>query len=128
MLSSEKVANTKQKWIFLSLRNILNSFLPETELHDLNMNRKERKLKGLPGSRFGSMIFLLRMVGIPCKMKEISTVYAIYIKTLIVCVSTTYLGMLGDVYIHRDGLGRSMTTIRVLISFTNVMWIFSICR
>jgi len=122
------VTNTKQKCIFLSLRNILNSVLPDTEIHDFNMNRKERKLKGLPGSRFGSMIFLLRMVGIPCKMKKMSTVYSIYMITLITCASTTYLGMLGDLYVHRDDLGRAMTTMRALISFTNVMWIFSICR
>jgi len=92
------------------------------------MNRKETKLKELSGSRFGSMIFLLRMVGIPCQMKKISTIYAIYIKILIVCVSTTYLGMLGDLYVHRDDLGRAMTTMRALIAFTNVLWIFSICR
>ena len=102
--------------------------LPDTELRYFNMNRKEKKLKGLSGSRFGSMIFLLRMAGIPCQMKKISTIYAIYIKTLIVCASITYLGMLGDLYVNRDVLESAMTTIRGLIGFTNAMWIFSICR
>ena len=102
--------------------------LPDSELHYFNMNRKETKLKGLSGIRFGSMIFLLRMAGIPFQMKKISTIYAIYIKTLTVCVSTTYLGMLGDVYVNRDVLGRAMTTMRMLIPFTNALWIFSICR
>ena len=74
------------------------------------------------------MIFLLRMAGIPFQMKKISTIYAIYKITVIVCVSTTYLGMLGDVYVHRDDLGRAMTTMRAMFSFTNIMWIFSICR
>jgi len=102
--------------------------LTDTELHYFNMKKKETKLKGMSKSRFCSMIFLLRLAGIPFRMKEISTIYAIYMITVIVCASTTYLGMLGDVYIHRDDLGRAMTSMRVLISLTNVMWIFSICR
>ena len=102
--------------------------LPETDLYYFIMNRDETKLKGLSGSRFGSMIFLLRMAGIPFQVKKISTIYAIYKRTVIVCTSTTYLGMFGDVYVHRDDLGRAMTTMRVLFSYTNVMCIFSICR
>jgi len=54
-------------------------------------------------------------------MKEISTTYAIYMRTAIICTSTTYLGMFDDVYVHRNDLGRAMTTVRALISFTNIM-------
>ena len=78
--------------------------------------------------RFRSMIFLLRMAGIPFKMNKISTIYAIYMITVIVCASTTYLGMFVDVYNHRGDLGRAMTTVRMLIPISNVMWIFSYCR
>jgi hypothetical protein len=73
------------------------------------------------------MIFLLRMAGIPLKMKKISTVYAIYMITVFISTSTTYLGMFVDVYIHREDLGHAMTTMRALISFTNAMWVFSYC-
>jgi len=102
--------------------------LRDTELHYFKMNRKETKQKSLSESRFRSMILLLRLAGIPFRMKKISTIYTIYMITVIICASTTYLGMLGDVYIHRDDLERAMSTIRVLISVTNVMWIFSNCR
>ena len=102
--------------------------LPYTELHNFNMNNKETELNGLSESRFGSMIFLLRMAGIPFRMKKVSTIYAIYMIAVIICAATTYLGLLGDVYIHWDDLGRAMTSMRTLISLTNVMWIFSICR
>jgi len=78
--------------------------------------------------RFRSMIFLLRMAGIPFKMNKISTIYAIYMITVVVCASTTYLGMFVDVYNHREDLGRAMTTVRMLIPISNVMWIFSYCR
>jgi hypothetical protein len=102
--------------------------LPHTELHYFNMNKKETKLNGQSESRFGSMIFLLRLAGIPLRMKKISNVYAVYMIAVIVCDSTIYLGMLGDVYVHRYELGRAMTSIRALFSFTNAAWLFSICR
>jgi len=88
------------------------------------MNRHETKPNGLSDNRFGSMIFLLRIAGIPIKVKKISTIYNIYMKTVIICSCSTIIGMFVDVYIHRDDLGRAMTTMRLLISFTNVMWIF----
>jgi hypothetical protein len=92
------------------------------------MNKRESKLKGVSESRFGSMIFLFKIAGIPIQMKEISTIYGVYMITVIICGISTYIGMFVDVYIHWDDLGRAMTTIRVLIPFTNVMWIYSYCR
>jgi len=92
------------------------------------MNRKEQKLKTLLEIRFSSMIFLFRMAGIPLKMKQIPTVYTVYMITVIICSFSAFIGMFVDVYIHLDDLGRAMTTVRMLIPITNVMWIFSNCR
>ena len=92
------------------------------------MNRKDLELKGLSEIRFSSMIFLFRMAGIPLKMKQVPTIYAAYMITVIICSCSTYIGMLVDVYIHWDDLGRAMTTLRVLIPLTNVMWTFSYCK
>jgi len=92
------------------------------------MKREEPKLKGLSEFRFRSMIFLFRSGGVPFKIKKISPIYAIYIVTVIICACTTYLGMCVDVYIHRDNLERAMTTLRILIPFTNAIWIFWYCR
>jgi hypothetical protein len=92
------------------------------------MNRKEPKLKGLSENRFGSMIFLFRMGGIPLKMKKISTIYAVYMITVIICSCSVIIGMFLDVYIKCEELGRTMSSMRVLISFTNVMWISLYCR
>jgi len=92
------------------------------------MIRHEPKLKGLTEIRFDSMLFLFRMAGIPMKMKKIPTIYNVYMKTVLICSCSTYIGMLVDVYIHRDDLGRAMTSLRVLIPITNIMWIFSYCR
>jgi hypothetical protein len=88
------------------------------------METEGRKLSQV---RLSSMIFLFKMAGIPYKRKKISTIYAVYIITVIISASTTYLGMFVDVYKHRDDLGIAMTTMRALISYTNCMWIFLYC-
>jgi hypothetical protein len=92
------------------------------------MNREETKLKGLAECRFRSTIFLFRLASVPIKIKKISPLYALYIVTVTICASTTYLGMCVDVYIHRDDVGLTMKSIRMLIPFSNVMWIFWYCR
>ena len=87
-----------------------------------------KKLNWMSEIRFSSMIFLFRMAGIPLKMKKVSTIYSVYMVTVITCSFSTYIGMFLDVYMHRDDLGRAMTTLRVLIPITNIMWIFSYCK
>jgi hypothetical protein len=71
---------------------------------------------------------LWRLGGIPVKMKKISTIYAVYMITVIICSSSTFIGIFGDVNVHSDNLGHAMTSVRVLFGFTNVMWIFSYFR
>jgi len=86
------------------------------------MDNEAPKVKELPNSRFGSIIFFLRLTGIPFKMKKISILYATYMTIGISCFCTTYVGMFVDVYIHRDDLGHVMTNIRASIAFTSVLW------
>jgi hypothetical protein len=92
------------------------------------MESENPKVKGLSESRFSLVIFLLRLAGIPLKMKKISTVYGIYMVTVIICSGSTYVGMIFDVYVHRNDLGHAMTNIRVLVGMTNVVWIYFACR
>jgi hypothetical protein len=92
------------------------------------MNTKVPEVKGLSFSRFGSIIFLLRIAGIPFKMKKMSTIYAIYTITVITCTCTTFVGMFIDVYIHRNDLGHIMTNIRGSIGIMNALWIIFYCR
>jgi hypothetical protein len=108
--------------------SILNSVLLLIMVHYIYMNRQEPKLKGLSKSRFGSIIFLLRMAGIPFQMKNVSTIYAVYMITVIVCSFSTYIGIFFDLYIHWEELGRSMTTMRALLPAANIIWILSYCR
>jgi hypothetical protein len=92
------------------------------------MESEGTKLNGLSERRFGYLIFLLRLGGIPFKMKKISTIYTIYMTTLIFCGYSTCVGMLFDGYVHWDDLGRAMTAMRIFIPFTNIMWLYTYCR
>jgi hypothetical protein len=92
------------------------------------MDNEVPQVKGLSNSRFGSIIFLLRLAGIPFKMKKMSTLYAIYMITAISSTCTIFVGMFVDVYIHRDDLRHVMTNIRALIGIANVLWMFFYCR
>ena len=92
------------------------------------MQNKRAEINSLLESRFGSVIFLLRLAGIPFHMKKISPVYAIYMITVVFCTCITYIGMCVDVYVHKDDLQHAMTTIRMLIHFSNAMWIYFYCR
>jgi len=49
-------------------------------------------------------------------------------RMVVICASTSYLGVFVDVYVHSDDLGRAMTTMRVLIPLTNIMWLYTYCR
>jgi hypothetical protein len=92
------------------------------------MDSGEPKLKKLSEDRFRSIIFILRLGAIPFKMKKLSSIYAIYMTTVIVCSCTTFLGMFVDLYVHWDDLGPAMTNMRLLIPATDVLWIYTCCR
>jgi hypothetical protein len=36
--------------------------------------------------------------------------------------------MLADVYVHMDDLGHAMTTMRIFIPSTNIVWLYTYCR
>jgi hypothetical protein len=92
------------------------------------MDNELPKVKEVSNDRFRSIIFLLRLAGIPFKMKKMSTIYAIYMITAISCSCTTFVGMFVDVYIHRDGLLHAMSNIRAAIGVTNSLWLLFYCR
>lgn len=128
IMSSEMVTNTKQTWISKASSSILNSVLLLIAVHYFNMNTQGQKLKRLSETRFGSMIFFYRMAGIPLRMKKVSTIYTVYMITVIICFCSTYIALLVDVCIPRDDLRRTMTTVRLLLPMTNMMWTFSYCK
>jgi hypothetical protein len=92
------------------------------------VQREGRNVKGLSEIRFSWIIFFLRLAGIPFKMKKMSTLYCIYMITVIMCTYSTLIGMSVDVYVHRDDLSRVMKNIRLLTGMTGLVWIYFTCR
>jgi len=120
--------NTKQSWDDQLLSCILKLEWIWFRGHYFYMKIEVQKTKRLLHSRFSSIIFLLRLAGIPLKMKKISNIYTIYMITAIFCTCTTVVGMFVDVCIHRDDLGHIMKNIRVLIAMVNNWWIYAYAR
>jgi hypothetical protein len=92
------------------------------------MDSGEPKLKKLSEDRFSSIIFFLRLGGIPFKMRKLSTIYTIYMTIVIISSCITFLGLFSDLYVHWDDLGRAMTNMRVLIPATDALWLYTCCR
>jgi hypothetical protein len=126
--SGDNVRNTSWFWIVYYLRIHCTHLELLFKAYYFYMDNKVSKVKGLSKTRFNSIIFLLRLAGIPFKMKKMSTIYAIYMITMISCTCITFLAMFVDVYIYRDDLGHVMTNIRDSIAITNVVWMFLYCR
>jgi hypothetical protein len=92
------------------------------------MEKEETKVKGFSEIRFRWIIFFIRSAGIPFKMKKMSTLYAIYMITVIVFTCIMFLGMFVDVYLHGDDMRHITTNIRVLTGLATVIWIYFSCR
>jgi hypothetical protein len=92
------------------------------------MGIEQQQVKRLPDNNFNSIAFLFRLAGFPLKMNKISTIYAVYMITVIFCSSSTIIGFVVGVYEHRDDLGHIMTSMRVLMPLMNVMIIYVYCR
>ena len=125
--SAGNISNHKWSRTAYSIEQHLNFEINLFPVH-CYMERGETKGRGLSEIRFSWIIFFLRLAGIPFKMKKMSTLYVIYMLTVIMCSCSTLLGMCVDVYIHRDDLGHVMTTIRALAAMTNILWIYFSCR
>jgi hypothetical protein len=92
------------------------------------MESKYTEIESLFDSRFGSVILIFRLVGIPFKITKNPTIYSIYVITVIVCSLSTCVGMFIDVYIRMDDLRSVMATARVLSGTITAVWIWIHCR
>jgi hypothetical protein len=92
------------------------------------MDSGKPKLKEVSDDRFGSIIFFLRLGVIPFKMRNLSTKYAIYMTTGIICSCVSIPGLFADVYVHWDDLGRAMRNLRLLFTGTDLLWLYICCR
>jgi hypothetical protein len=92
------------------------------------MATEGQKLKKQSNNYINSTVFLFRLAGVPFNMNKISTIYALYMITVIFCTGSTFIGMAASVYVHRDDLGHIMTNIRVLMPLACDINIYVHCR
>ena len=125
--SAVDLTNSKWSQTAYRIEQILSFEINLFPLH-FCMEREETKVKGLSEIRFRSVIFLLRLGGIPFKMKEMSPVYVIYMLAVVISTWSTFLGLFVDVYINRGNLAHVVTTVRVLTGTAIALWIYIACR
>jgi hypothetical protein len=92
------------------------------------MEIKGQKIKEESDNCFSSIVFFFRLAGVPLKINKISLIYAVYVITVVLCSSSTFIGFIVGVYEHRDDLGHIMTSLRMLMPLMNVMIIYVYCR
>jgi len=92
------------------------------------MGNEGQKLKKQSNNYFNSIVFFFRIAGVPFNMNKISTIYALYMLTVIFCSCSTFIGMVASVYVHRDDLGHIMTTMRVLMPLMCDIIVYVYCR
>jgi hypothetical protein len=91
------------------------------------MGIEEQQVKRPPDNYFNSIAFLFRLAGFPLKM-NISTIYAVYMITVIFCSSSTFIGFVVGVYEHRDDLGQIMASLRAMMPLFYALVIYVYCR
>jgi hypothetical protein len=126
--SSSNVIFTTELELLKFLRHILNFELLSFLVHYIHMGIEKFNENRLKKSRFGSIIFLLRLAGIPIKTQKVSTIYAIYMRTVIFFSCASFLGTFVDAYIHRDDLEHTIQDVSLLIPMSNNLWIYIYCR
>jgi hypothetical protein len=92
------------------------------------MGIEGQKLKKQSNDYFNSIVFFFRLAGVPFNMNKISTIYALYMITVMFCTCSTFVGMVANVYVHRDDLGHIMTSMRVLMPLMCDIIIYGYCR
>jgi hypothetical protein len=74
-------------------------------------------------SRFGTLLFLLRMGGIAVNMKTQPTTHIVYNVCLVLCYYVTFLSVFLDYLQKTDNLKESMKNVRLLFAMGYISWI-----
>jgi hypothetical protein len=80
--------------------------------------------KDLSERRFHILFFVMRLGGVPCNMKNISTVHAIYNGVIVACFCVTYFSVIMDTIVSRQNLEETMNNVRVGYTFGLITWIY----
>jgi uncharacterized membrane protein len=84
--------------------------------------------KDLSERRFRTLFFVLRLGGVPCNMKNISIIHAIYNGVAVVCICVTYFSVIMDTIVSRQNLEETMNNVRVAYAFGIIVWMYFSAR
>jgi hypothetical protein len=85
-----------------------------------NVKTDEQHDSGLSQRRFGTILFLFKLAGIPLGSYSVSRVRNVYNATLALCHYFTYVSCVMDVYVNRSNLEELVKSIRLCLSMTFV--------
>jgi hypothetical protein len=73
-------------------------------------------------SRFKTLLFVLRLGGIPLNIKSVSAVNTLYNATIILCYYVTMMCLYMDTFVHRHHLVQAMKKLRVIMGMQGCVW------
>jgi hypothetical protein len=73
-------------------------------------------------SRFKTILFTFRLIGLPIKLKSVSRINTVYNATIVVCFYITAVSLYMDTFVHRHQLEYAMKKLRLFISVILAAW------
>jgi hypothetical protein len=80
--------------------------------------------KDLAERRFRTLFFVMRLGGVPCNMKNVSIVHAIYNVVTVVCYCVTYFFIVMEFTVTTQSLEETMNNFRAAYAFGLVSWTY----
>jgi hypothetical protein len=85
-----------------------------------NVKSDEVQESGLSQRRFGTILLLFKLAGIPLNTHSVSKIQSVYNVTTAVCHYSTCVSCYMDVYVNRNNLEELVKSIRLCLSMTFV--------
>jgi hypothetical protein len=88
-----------------------------------NKNKPEVSCdKKLSNSRFKTLLYFLRVGGIPLQNKSLTKINSLYKAVCVVCYYSSFACAFMDTFVHRYDLMEAMKKIRVFFAMSLVAW------
>jgi hypothetical protein len=86
------------------------------------MHKNNSHKNYLSKSRFSTVLFIIRMSGIPFNMEAVSTVHSAYNVLMVMCIAVTYSAFIMELLAKKHKFEETVNNIRVMYVFVLPMW------
>ena len=73
--------------------------------------------------RYKTVLYFLRLAGIPLHIRPLSKVQTLYNTVCVLCYYSTFICAFMDTYVHRYDLVQAMKKIRVFFAMSVAVWV-----